>query len=254
MHGRRCWMWMVVILGLASPAAAQELDAPRAEGPRGLQLALSVGAGGGVGYVYKNDVSSTTGEPEDLKITDASSITLPVLLEVGYRASPHCYLGLWGSYEKVFPKENERSCPDGFDCNFRQWRFGPEVRYHFSPGAGFDPWVGLGVGLEIAVSEGEGERDVPVPGVGPVPARIEKSVTDRGPTFARLALGGDVRLGRSLFLGPIVTASIGSYTVHTGERTVTLPGLPPQTTALTPVDDGFHALFTIALRVAWLPL
>jgi hypothetical protein len=219
-----------------------------------LQLALSVGAGAGVGYIYKNGVSSTTGEPEDLKATDAFSITLPVLLEVGYRASPRCYLGVWGSYEKVFTKESDQSCPAGFECSVKQWRFGPEVRYHFSPGAGFDPWVGLGVGLEIAPSDAEGERDVPIPGVGLVPAHIEKSVTDRGPTFARLALGGDVRLGRSLFLGPIVTASIGSYTVRTGEQTLTLPGLPPQTSQLPPVDDGVHALFTVALRVAWLPL
>ncbi|WP_163988284.1 hypothetical protein [Pyxidicoccus caerfyrddinensis] len=243
---------VVVTLGLASQAAAQEPGAPREEGPTGLQVALSVGAGAGVGYVYKNGVSPTTGEPQDLKVTDASSITLPVLLEVGYRASPHWYLGLWGSYEKVFEKHSDLSCPEGFDCNFRQWRFGPEVRYHFSPGAGFDPWVGLGVGLEVAESTLEGETDVPVPDVGPVPARVEFSVTDRGPTYARLALGGDVKLTRSLSFGPIITASIGSYTIRTGDQTVTFPGLPPQEIPLPLVDDGFHALFTVALRVAWL--
>ncbi len=62
-----------------------------------------------------------------------------------------------------------------------------------------------------------------------------------------------MRLTRSLFLGPILTASLGSYTVRTGEQTVTLPGLPAQTLPLTPVEDGFHALFTLGLRVAWLP-
>jgi hypothetical protein len=254
MPGRRCWTWtLVVTLGLARAVAAQELEAPRADGPRGLQLALSVGAGGGAGYVYKNGVTST-GEPLDLKVTEGTTVTLPVLLEVGYRASPHCYLGVWGSYEKVFSKESDIACPAGFDCDFRQWRVGPEVRYYVSPGAGFDPWVGLGVGLEVSVNDVEGEADVPVPGVGLVPARIETHATYRGPTFARLALGGDVKFGRSLFLGPIVTASVGSYTVHTTEQTVTLPGLPAQTTVSPPVDDGFHGLFTVGLRVAWLPL
>ncbi|WP_164013806.1 hypothetical protein [Pyxidicoccus trucidator] len=255
MTGRRCWTLAVVItLGFAPMAAARESDSPESECPSGLQLALSTGVGGGVGYVYKNGVSPTTGQPEDLKLTDASSVTLPVLLEVGYRASPHLYLGVWGSYEKVFTKESDRSCPVGFECSAKQWRLGPEVRLHISPGAGFDPWVALGVGLEIGQSSGEGDRTIPVPDVGPVTARVETSSTDRGPTFARLSLGGDVRLTRSWFLGPILTASLGSYTVRTGERTVTLPGLPAQTSALPPVDDGFHALFTLGLRVAWLPL
>lgn len=260
---------MAVTLGSATAAWAQEPDtAPVTttatatdvgtmdEGLRGLQLALSANLGLGAGYVYKDGVSRTTGEPEDLKVNDGAHASLPIIVEVGYRASPRCYLGLWGSYEYVFTKTNDISCPEGFDCSTKQWRFGPEVRYHFRPNSGFDPWVGLGVGLEILQSNVEGDSVVPVPGVGNVPARVEFSVTDRGPTFARLSLGGDVKLARSLALGPVLTASIGSYTVRTGEQTVAvqLPGVAPVTGPLTPVDDGFHALFTLGLRVAWLPL
>lgn len=256
MPRRPCRTWVLVVaLGLMPLLAAAESDTPRAEEERvGLQVALSAGVGVGAGYVYKNGTSPLTGQREDLKITDASSVSIPVLLEVGYKATPHWYLGLWGSYEKVFSKTSELSCPEGFDCSFRQWRFGPEGRYHFRPRSGFDPWVGLGVGVEITPSDIEGDTEVPVPDVGPVPAHIKVSVTDRGPTYARLTLGGDVRLTRTLFLGPILTASIGSYTIRTGEQTVTIPGVATRTTPLPPVDDGFHGLFTLALRVAWLKL
>ncbi|MFP2931548.1 hypothetical protein ACLESO_41455 [Pyxidicoccus sp. 3LG] len=261
MVAKRCWtLTLVATLGFAPAAEAQEAEPPpqagmeRMDGPVGLQLALSAGVGAGLGYVYKNGVSRTTGQPEDVKVTDGSSVTLPVLLEVGYRASPKCYIGVWGSYEKVFTKTSDITCPEGSDCSVWMWRLGPEVRYHFSPGAGFDPWVGLGVGLEILRNDVESETTITVPDVGPVPARVEASTTDRGPTFARLSFGGDVRISRSFFLGPILTASIGSYTVHTGELRVTPPGLPSVTIQEPPVDDGVHALFTLGLRVAWLPL
>ncbi|MBZ4419842.1 hypothetical protein [Myxococcus sp. RHSTA-1-4] len=254
MAGRRCRTWlMAVTLGLAGNAMAWGPDSSE-ECLAGPQVALSSGIGAGLGYIYTDGVSLVTGEPEDLKITDASSVSLPVLLELGYRVSPRLYLGVWGSYEKVFLKTSDKSCPEGFDCSSWQWRFGPEVQYHFSPGAGFDPWVGLGVGLEIARTDLDGELEVPVPGVGTVPAGAEVSLTDRGPTYARLTVGGDARLTRGVFLGPILTVSIGSYTVHTGEQTVTLPGLPAQTGPVPPADDGFHALFTLGVRVAWLPL
>ncbi|QSQ25866.1 hypothetical protein JY651_13455 [Pyxidicoccus parkwayensis] len=248
---------LVAALGLLTPLVATgESDAPRMEEEKlvGPQVALSVGVGAGAGYVYKHGTNLLTGQPEDLKVTDASSVSLPILLEVGYRGTPHWYFGLWGSWEKVFTKNSELSCPDGFDCNFRQWRFGPEARYHFRPGSGFDPWAGLGVGLEITQSDLKGDVEVPTPGGGTVPASVKLSITDRGPTYARLTLGGDVRLTRNVFLGPIITASIGSYTIRTGEQSVTLPGIGTSTTPLPPVDDGFHGLFTVALRVAWLKL
>lgn len=245
---------LAVALGLTPLAAAAQAEAPRKEEPMGLQVALSGGIGAGAGYIYKNGVSTTTGQLEDLKIIEASSVSIFVLLEVGYRATPHWYLGLWGSYEYVFAKTNAKSCPEGFDCDFRQWRFGIEGRYHFLPGKGFDPWVGLGTGVEITPSDVEGEVPVPIPGVGTVPAQVKTSVTDRGVTYARLTLGGDVRLTRMLYIGPIITASIGSYTVRTGEQTVTIPNVATRTTPVSPADNGFHGLFTLALRLAWLPM
>jgi len=255
---RHCWTLSVIAtLGISGTAMAQEsetrepgaveMDVRAAHGMSGFQLALGVNLGLGAGHVYK-DGTSRTGEREDLKITDAANASLPILLEVGYRINPRIYAGVWGSWEKVFTKTNDISCPEGFDCDNSQWRFGPEARLHFKPESKFDPWVGLAVGLEFLKSHVKGDTQVPLPGGGAVPARIDTKVTDRGPTFVRLSAGGDVRVSRFLAFGPIVTASLGSYTVRTGDQTVSITGLPPQTSAVTAVDDGFHALFTLGVR------
>jgi opacity protein-like surface antigen len=238
----------------ASTMSSEELTKPvRAKGRIGPQFAISGNVGLGAGYVYKNGTNST-GTREDLKITDSAKVSIPVLAEVGFRATPHFYVGVWGSWEKVFTKRNETSCPEGFDCNTQQWRFGPEIRYHFAPDAGFDPYLGLGVGLEFLKSHVKGETQIPVaPGVV-VPARVDTRVTDRGPTFARVTLGGDVRVTRALAVGPILTASIGSYTVRTGSQTLDITGVGQRDGTLARVDDGFHALFTVGVRLAFLPL
>ncbi|RKH36629.1 hypothetical protein [Corallococcus sicarius] len=260
---------LAAALGLATSAGAQETvtttETPtqtvqtdmdtgsmQETGRMGLELAVSGGVGAGLGYLYKNGMTAA-GTVESLKITDAATVSIPVLVELGFRATPRFYLGVWGSWEKVFPKENPLSCPEGFDCSIHQWRVGPEVRYHLSPDAGFDPWIGLGVGLEILKGHVQGTTQIPVaPGVS-VPATVDTRVTDRGPTFARLALGGDVRISRMLSVGPILTASIGSYTVRTGSQTVDITGVGPREGEVARVEDGFHGLFTLGLRLAVLP-
>ncbi|RKH11584.1 hypothetical protein D7V97_10790 [Corallococcus sp. CA053C] len=261
---------LAAALGLATSAGAQDMVTPTepetetemrtemapahgAAGRMGPELAVSGNVGLGAGYVYKNGLSAA-GTVESLKITDSATVSIPVIVELGFRATPRFYLGVWGSWENVFTKENPLSCPEGFDCSSHQWRIGPEVRYHLSPGGGFDPWIGLGLGLEILESHVQGTTQVPVaPGVT-VPADVDTHVTDRGPTFARLTLGGDVRLSRALSVGPIFTASIGSYTVRTGSQTLDITGVGSREGPVARVDDGFHALFTLGLRLALLPL
>ncbi|RKG83557.1 hypothetical protein [Corallococcus terminator] len=223
------------------------------QGRTGPEFAVSGNVGFGAGYVYKDGLSSA-GTVESLKITDSAKVSIPVIVEVGFRATPKFYLGVWGSWEEVFTKENPLSCPTGFDCSTQQWRFGPEVRYHLSPMGSFDPWIGLGVGMEFLKSHVQGTTQIPVaPGVV-VPAEVDTRVTDKGPTFARITLGGDVRLSRALSLGPIITASIGSYTVRTGTQTLNITGVGERPGTLANVDDGFHGLFTVGLRLAILPL
>ncbi|WP_404364114.1 hypothetical protein ACIHQR_28560 [Corallococcus coralloides] len=234
--------------------SSEEMAKPvKPQGRIGPQFAVSGNVGFGLGYVYTNG-QAPSGGLEDLKITQSAKISFPIIAELGFRVTPRFYLGVWGSWEPVLTKTNELSCPEGFSCDTFQWRVGPEVRYHIRPDASFDPWIGLGVGLEILKSHVEGDTQVQVaPGVF-LPTHVDTHVTDRGPTIARLTLGGDLRLTRALAVGPIISASVGQYTVRTGTQTLDITGVGSRDQGLTPVDDGFHALFTIGIRVAFLPL
>ncbi|MCP3102853.1 hypothetical protein LZ198_28645 [Myxococcus sp. K15C18031901] len=261
----RLWKTLSVVATLGFTGAALAQEAPetqaqpvstsepvdvdvRAAHISGPQVAIGVNIGLGAGYVYKHGTSRTTGAPENLKITDAADVSIPLLVELGYRINPRFYVGVWGTWEKVFTKTNDISCPENFDCNNSQWRFGPEGRFHFLPTSRFDPWVGLAVGLEILKSHVKGDTQVALPNGATAPARFDSSVTDRGPTFARLSIGGDYRLARFFAVGPMLTASIGSYTVRTGDQTLTIDGIPPQTSQVSAVKDGFHGLFTLGVR------
>ncbi|WP_342381592.1 hypothetical protein NVS55_18390 [Myxococcus stipitatus] len=255
---RHCWTLSVIAaLGVSGTALAKEsgtresgevaLNVRAEHGMSGPQVAASVNLGLGAGYVYKHG-TSRTGEDENLKITDGAHASLPFLLELGYRINSRVYVGVWGSWELVFSRTNHISCPESFDCSNSQWRFGPELRVHVAPESSFDPWVGLSMGMEILKSHVKGTTQVPLPVVGPVPAHIDTKVTDRGITYARLTFGADFPVTDFLAVGPIGTASIGSYTVRTGDQTVTVSGFPSQTSPVGAVKDGVHALFTLGLR------
>lgn len=219
----------------------------------GPQFAVSGNVGFGLGYVYTNG-QSPTGGLEDLKITQSAKISFPIIAEVGFRITPRVYLGAWGSWEPVLTKTNNLSCPEGFDCHTFQWRVGPELRYHIKPESGFDPWIGIGLGLEVLKSHVEGDTRVQVAPDVFLPTHVDTHVTDRGITIARVTLGGDLRLMRSLAVGPIISASVGQYTVRTGTQTLDITGVGSRDQGLTPVDDGFHALFTAGIRFVFLPL
>ncbi|WP_223644067.1 hypothetical protein [Corallococcus sp. EGB] len=223
------------------------------QGRIGPQFAVSGNVGFGLGYVYTNG-QSPTGGLEDLKITQSAKISFPIIAELGFRVTPRFYLGAWGSWEPVLNKRNALSCPEGFSCHTFQWRVGPELRYHLRPDLGFDPWIGLGLGLEVLKSHVEGDTQVQVaPGVS-LPTHVDTHVTDRGITIARVTLGGDIRVTRALALGPIISASVGQYTVRTGHQTLDITGVGSRDQSLSPVDDGFHALFTVGIRLAFVPM
>lgn len=255
---RHCWTLSVIAaLGASGSALAQEsgtsesraveMDVRAAREKSGPQAAVSVNLGLGAGYVYKHG-TSRTGEDENLKITDGAHLSLPFMVELGYRINSRIYVGVWGSWELVFSRTNDISCPEGFDCNNSQWRFGPELRVQILPESKLDPWVGVSMGMEILKSHVKGTTQVPSPLGGTVPAHIDTKVTDRGITYARLSAGADFIVTDFLAVGPIGTASLGSYTVRTGNQTVTIGGLPSQTSPVGAVKDGFHALFTVGVR------
>lgn len=235
----------------AASAAAQEPDTaagmPATAERGGLEISVGAGFQGGAGYLYKNGqrLDGTTG---DVKVTDGSNGSLPVILEVGYRLNPTWFAGLFGQYAYVLVKENPFTCPEGFDCSATQWKFGPRLQYHFSPDSSFDPFLGVGVGIVLLTGTAEGQIQVPTP-AGPVPANLTVDSTTRGPEFLNLTFGVRWKVSDSLSLGPALDVSYNSYTVRYGTSSVSIPALgATQTAATTPTDDGPHALFALTLR------
>lgn len=239
---------LAVVTTLASSAAmAQDAEATGSSVRSGLEFTVGLGFQAGAGYVYKNGPRAD-GTVGDVKLSDAANGGVAFLLEAGYRASPNWFIGAFGQYTHVLTKTNPFTCPEGFDCNTRAMRFGPQVQYHFSPEASFDPFLGVGIGFTTLTSNIEGSVPTPLPGAN---ADVDIESTFRGPEFLNVTVGGKWRLGNSLSFGPYLTATYARNTVRVGTQTVTLPaqlGGTATTTGVPRVDDGPQGLVILGVR------
>jgi hypothetical protein len=207
----------------------------------GLQVGARVGYGGGTGIVYSG-----------LGVRDASGGGIPVIVDLGVRALPQLYAGVYGGFAPIFVKSNPVSCPGNFDCNTQQWRFGVQFDYHFVPRSRLDPYIGFGGGYEILHSNVSGDVTVPTLG-GPLTGNAHAGITDRGWEFGSITLGFDGRFNRAVALGPFVSGSIAEYGVHTGTQTVSVAGTQVAAMPVPAVSHGAHELFFAGLRGTFNP-
>jgi opacity protein-like surface antigen len=207
----------------------------------GLQVGARVGYGGGAGIVYSG-----------LDVTSASAGGLPIIVDLGARVLPQLYGGLYGQFAPIFTKNNPISCPDGFDCNAQQWRFGVQFDYHYAPRSRLDPYVGLGGGYEVLHTNVTGPVPVPT-ALGTLTGNAHASITDRGWEFVNLTFGFDGRFNRAVALGPFVTGSIGEYGIHTGTEDVYIAGTQVAAMHTPNVNHGVHELFFGGLRGTFNP-
>jgi hypothetical protein len=202
----------------------------------GLQVGARVGYGGGAGIVYSG-----------LSVHEASGGGIPIIIDLGARIVPQLYLGIYGQFAPIFTKSNPISCPDDFDCNAQQWRFGVEGDFHFVPRSRLDPYIGLGGGYEVLHTNVTGPVPVPT-ALGTFTGNAHASITDRGWEFANLTLGFDARITRAVGLGPFVSGSIGEYGIRSGVQTVSVAGTQVAGNPTPGVNHGLHELFFGGLR------
>lgn len=207
----------------------------------GLQLGARVGYGGGSGIVYHG-----------LSVMDASGGTIPVVLDLGVRVLPQLYAGLYGSWGEIFTKNNPVSCPGNLDCKTQQWRFGVEFDFHYNPTSKIDPYIGLGGGYEILHTHIAGGIPIPT-ALGTIPGTTDTSIIDRGWEFATLTFGLDARLSRGVGIGPVLSASLAEYGVHSGTETVSIMGRQVAQMPPTPVSHGLHELYFAGIRGTFNP-
>lgn len=234
------------------PAAPPEYPVPMAEYPalgaqpdwmanRGLQLGARVGYSFGAGDIYSG-----------LGVSDTSNGSVPVMIDLGFRALPELYVGAFGQYAPVFLKTNPASCPDGFTCSAADLRFGLEADLHVAPRTRLDPYIGIGVGYEVLRTTFEGTSPVPLPTGATAKGRVDTSITDRGWEYAALTLGFDYRLSSGVGVGPFATATLGAFDAHTGTTAVTVNGRSASN-AVSDMPHATHETFIVGLRGTFNP-
>jgi hypothetical protein len=224
-----------------------DLPSPYVSGSRshmantGLQVGIRTGYGGGSGDVYRG-----------LGVRDASTGGIPIIVDLGYRALPELYAGIYGGFAPIFTKNNPVSCPGDLDCKTDQWRFGVQFDFHYIPSSRFDPYIGLGGGYEILHTNVSGGIAVPTP-LGSFPGNVNATITDRGWEFANLTFGFDARFSRAVALGPFISGSLSEYGVHSGTQVVTVAGNQVAATPVPNVNHGLHELYFAGLRGTFNP-
>ena len=176
-----------------------------------LEVAVAVAYNQGVGSVGEGlpNLTSTAGAGELLE------------LDLGWRVSPNLLLGAYSTAAKY----NPRDAFSGADV----WSVtaGLQANWHFSPGTGLDPWLGMGAGYRIywiAQSQGTEIR--------------------QGLDLARLQLGLDLPLTRQIALSAFIGASLSLFLVRQGTLDDSYSSIPGQELA-TFFGGGLLARFDL---------
>src|SRR5262249_27170683 len=76
---------------------------------------------------------------------------IPLWFDVGYRVTPHVYVGAYLMYGfgSLSTQLHDAGCgSSGISCDLHDTRFGGNVHYHPNLGGFVDPWIGAGFGYE----------------------------------------------------------------------------------------------------------
>jgi hypothetical protein len=113
---------------------------------RGLTLGLAVGVGFPGGFTSgPNSAAGSSG-----LASDQFGVMIPFTATLGYRISPHWYVG--GYFSGGYVTGSATCNFDGTDdasCSSADYRFGFDVEYNFLPSRTWQPWLGGGAGWEV---------------------------------------------------------------------------------------------------------
>jgi hypothetical protein len=153
----------------------------------GLTLAVGVGYGMPIGDAYKSQSSA-----DNMGLDNGIAAQIPVVLSLGVRPIPYLSFGIAFQYAHLRMK----NCDAGSICSGSDKYLGIELRLHLVPDRVFCPWISVGVGYEWLGASETG------------------AMTGDGGLQGRdydIELGTDVRVMRSLALGPYVGVRFGNY-------------------------------------------
>ncbi|MDD9944009.1 MAG: hypothetical protein OXU20_23400 [Myxococcales bacterium] len=161
----------------------------------GFEAAVRMGYG-----IPFGDISRDTGE-----LSRRVSGQFPLWLDLGYRAGPYVFAGLYGQYgfgsvanDEALDYCSAGNNPDGAECAVRVLRAGAQVHLHVLPYRSLDPWFGVGIGYEHFASRKGG-----------------LVTTMAGFEAVNLQFGLDLKSAGNWFLGPWVAIALGRFTSGT---------------------------------------
>ncbi len=210
-------------------AESSRNDAPNLA-PSGFEAGMRLG--------YAMPMGDVTGGGSNSALSNLYSGMMPLWFDVGYRASPHFYIGGYFQYGVAFvgPLAGSAAypapCSGGTSCSGSVLAGGLDARYHAQPDQTFDPWVGAGIGYEVAnlnMSQGNSSGGLSFSGF----------------QLVNLSVGGDVRTSRSFSFGPYAMFSVGQYS------DCGLSGAASALGSCSVPQTAFHEWLTFGVRAAF---
>jgi hypothetical protein len=150
------------------------------------------------------------------KQSDLAKGALPLQLDATWRFSPAVSAGVYVSYGfgQAGSRLKELCATPGSSCKDPTFiRYGAQGAYTFEAAGKLDPWLGLSVGVEQASFGVKSFVYGVIPGSPPTVLAADLDGTLRG-WEAGVAGGADYRLSPSFAIGPVVSFSVGQYTVQ----------------------------------------
>lgn len=190
-----------------------------------------VALGGHAGYAIPFGNVAKDAGPYDLNKYIAGA--LPFVFEIGYRITPKIYVGGYFSFAFA-PTSSDLCARVGGDCSSSatQLKFGPQVRYSFTPERRFSPWVGVGGGYEVInLSIDQGNAN--------------ESYTVKGWEFFTGEVGGDIHVARDFVIGPYASFGVGQY--FSSDKTASTGG----STSSDFKSTSLHEWLTLGMRAQY---
>ena len=174
---------LALLVGLAGAAHAQQ------DRGDGFEAGLRIGYGLPLGKAS-----------DGADLNQGISGAVPLWLDLGYRAMPELFVGLYTHYGFGFVGDSlDPVCSlSGLDCSASDVRLGIQAHYHPAPRGSVDPWIGLGFGYEWSTWGASG-------------GGVQLSITPSGFELVNLQLGLDVPVSKRFYLGPVISFSLDQF-------------------------------------------
>jgi hypothetical protein len=169
-----------------------------------------------------------------------ASTVVPIVVEGGYRIDPSLFVGL--RFQYAVPQLEDPNptfaCGGGNACRGSVVQLGAEAIYRVLASRRFAPWLGLGAGYEWLSADYKTTNAATNLGFGG---------TNRG--FQGLVqVGGDLRVGQKVVLGPFVEVAAGRYTRAENRGFL---GAMSGSMDVDITDVTWHGWVTLGLRAAF---